>query len=115
MKSVFLAVSICIGIFAAHNLPAAPQTAFLAGVTDAVHPASAEADQPQQFEGIIVSKNGEIFVLRDDVNNTWYHLDDQPAAARHLGKKVLVTGELDTRTNVIRIQSIAETEQPNGR
>ncbi|HXN73432.1 MAG TPA: DUF5818 domain-containing protein [Candidatus Acidoferrales bacterium] len=109
MNSVFLAVSICMGLWAAQGLPARPQPPLLTTATIAIHPISVEEDQPQQFHGVIVSKNGEILVLRDDVNDTWYHLDDQEAAAKHLGKKVLVTGNLDTRTDVIRVQSIAET------
>jgi hypothetical protein len=109
MKSVFLAVTLCIGLCATQGLLARPQSVLLTTATAAIHPTSIEDEQPQKFEGIIVSKNGEIFVLRDDVNDTWYHLDDQQAAAKHLGKKVLVTGILDTRTDVIRVKSIDET------
>ena len=109
MKSVFFAVSICIGLFASQSLPARPQPILPAAPTAAMHSVSVEGSETEQFQGVIVSKNGEIFVLRDDVNNTWYHLDDQEAAAKHVGKKVLVTGNLDTRTDMIRVQSIAET------
>jgi hypothetical protein len=65
-------------------------------------------DQPQKFEGTIVSKNGALFVLRDDVNNVWYHLDDQQKAEKFAGKKVQVIGILDGRVEEIRIQSIQE-------
>ena len=65
-------------------------------------------DQPQKFEGTIVSKNGALFVLRDDVNNVWYHLDDQQKAEKFAGKKVRVIGILDGRVDEIRIQSIQE-------
>lgn len=65
-------------------------------------------DQPQKFEGTIVSKNGALFVLRDDVNNLWYHLDDQQKAGKFAGKKVQVIGILDGRVDEIRIQSIQE-------
>jgi hypothetical protein len=65
-------------------------------------------DQPQKFEGTIVSKNGALFVLRDDVNNVWYHLDDQQKAEKFAGKKVQVIGILDGRVDEIRIQSIQE-------
>jgi Protein of unknown function (DUF5818) len=109
MKTAFLAVIICIGLCATQSLPARPQPVLPTATAAAIHPISGEEDQPQKFEGVIVSKNGEIFVLRDDVNNTWYHLDDQREAGKHLGKKVLVTGNLDTRTDMIRVQSIAET------
>jgi hypothetical protein len=65
-------------------------------------------DQPQKFEGTIVSKNGALFVLRDDLNNVWYHLDDQQKAEKFAGKKVQVIGILDGRVDEIRIQSIQE-------
>jgi hypothetical protein len=109
MKSVLLAVTLCMGLCVAHSLPARAQPGLLTTATSAIHSTSIEDEQPQKFEGIIVSKNGEIFVLRDDVNDTWYHLDDQEAAGKHLGKKVSVTGTLDTRTDVIRVKSIDET------
>jgi hypothetical protein len=43
-------------------------------------------DQPavNTFTGKIVSQNGERFILRDDVNEVWYHLDDQQQAAKFL-------------------------------
>ena len=109
MRNVFLAVSICIGLFATQSSAARPQPALPAAPAATLHSVSVEGSETEQFQGVIVSKNGEILVLRDDVNNTWYHLDDQEAAAKHLGKKVLVTGNLDTRTDMIRVQSIAET------
>jgi Protein of unknown function (DUF5818) len=65
-------------------------------------------DQPQKFEGTIVSKNGELFVLRDDANNVWYHLDDQQKAEKFAGKKVQVIGVLDGHVDEIKIQSIQE-------
>lgn len=65
-------------------------------------------DQPEKFEGTIVSKNGALFVLRDDVNNVWYHLDDQQKAEKFAGKKVQVIGVLDGRVDEIRVQSIQE-------
>ena len=104
MNSVFLAISLVfLGVLAKGTAPAKPQVA-PPPLTTAT-PLSAEA---QQFEGVIVSKNGELYVLRDDANSTWYHLDDQQSAGKHLGKKVLVTGSLDGRTDVIRVQKIEE-------
>lgn len=64
------------------------------------------ADQPQKFVGTIVSMNGERYVLRDDVNDVWYHLDNQQEAAKYLGKKVEVTGTLEGRSDEILVQSI---------
>jgi uncharacterized protein YdeI (BOF family) len=63
-------------------------------------------DQPQKFVGTIVSMNGERYVLRDDANDVWYHLDDQQQAGKYLGKKVEVTGTLDGRADEILVQSI---------
>ena len=65
-------------------------------------------DQPQIHTGTIVSMNGDRFILRDDENNTWYHLDNQQAAASYIGKKVQVMGEIDPATDVIHVQSIQE-------
>jgi hypothetical protein len=58
------------------------------------------------FTGKILSQNGEHFILRDDVNETWYHLDDQQQAGKFLGKNVSVTGVLDPSTDTIRVRSI---------
>jgi hypothetical protein len=60
------------------------------------------------FNGKVLSQNGERFILRDDVNETWYHLDDQKQAGKFLGKNVSVTGVLDQRTDTIRVRSIIE-------
>ncbi len=67
-------------------------------------------DQPAIgiFKGKILSQNGERFILKDDVNETWYHLDDQQQARKFLGKKVSVTGVLDQSTDTIRVHSIFE-------
>ncbi len=67
-------------------------------------------DQPAigVFKGKILSQNGEQFILRDDVNETWYHLDDQQQAGKFLGKIVSVTGVLDQTTDTIRVRSINE-------
>jgi hypothetical protein len=60
------------------------------------------------FTGKILSQNGEQFILRDDANETWYHLDDQKQAGKFLGKIVSVTGVLDQSTDTIRVRSIFE-------
>jgi TonB family protein len=61
------------------------------------------------FSGKIVSQNGVRFVLRDDDNNAWYHLDDQEKAGKLVGKEVVVTGSFDGLTGTIRVRSIAES------
>ncbi len=63
----------------------------------------------QTFSGKIVSQNGVRFVLRDEDNNVWYHLDDQEKAGKLLGRDVLVTGKFDGLTGTIRVQSIVES------
>jgi len=60
------------------------------------------------FAGKIVSLNGSLFILRDDANQVWYHLDDQAAASKFAGKVVNVRGRLDGMTGAIRVQSIEE-------
>ena len=49
-------------------------------------------------------------ILRDDQNDTWYHLDDQKRAAEFLGKKVSITGKLDVTTDFIYVQNIQAQE-----
>jgi Protein of unknown function (DUF5818) len=66
----------------------------------------APPDQRQIRSGIIVSMNGELYILRDDENNTWYHLDDQKTAGSFLGKKVTVIGEVNAATDVIHVERI---------
>jgi hypothetical protein len=69
-------------------------------------------DQPavSTFTGKIVLQNGERFILRDDGNQVWYHLDDQQQAHKFLGKNVLVTGVLDGPTATIRVRTIIEAK-----
>jgi TonB family protein len=66
----------------------------------------------QAFYGKIVSQNAVRFVLRDDDNNVWFHLDDQEKAAKLVGKDVMVTGTFDGLTGTIRVQSIVESPPP---
>ena len=63
----------------------------------------------ETFSGKIVSQNGVRFVLRDDDNYAWYHLDDQENAGKFVGKDVVVTGTFDGLTGTIRVQSIVES------
>jgi hypothetical protein len=62
------------------------------------------------FAGKIVSQNGDRFILRDDVNEVWYHLDDQARAQKYFGKDVLVTGVLDGRSDMIHVRNIVEVK-----
>jgi hypothetical protein len=69
-----------------------------------------DPDQVKTRSGIIVSMNGELFILRDEQNDTWYHLDDQKTAGAFLGKKVRVIGEVDPATDVIHVERIEEAK-----
>jgi hypothetical protein len=63
------------------------------------------------YAGKIVSQNGVRFILRDSVNEVWYHLDDQAQAQKYFGKDVVVTGVLDGRSDMIHVQNIVEANQ----
>jgi len=67
-------------------------------------------DQPaiRAFKGKILSQNGQRFILRDDVNEVWYHLDDQQQAGKFLGKNVVVMGVLDVPIDTIHVHSITD-------
>jgi TonB family protein len=67
-----------------------------------------QQSEAQSFFGRIVSQNGVRFILRDDENNVWYHLDDQEKAAKLFGKVVLVTGAYDGVSGAIHVQNIVE-------
>ncbi|HTS12914.1 MAG TPA: DUF5818 domain-containing protein [Candidatus Limnocylindrales bacterium] len=71
-------------------------------------PAKDDHKQAKTFDGTIASLNGELFILRDDANDTWYHLDDQAQAAKFQGKNVSITGTLDGPTDTIHVQTIRE-------
>jgi uncharacterized protein YdeI (BOF family) len=62
------------------------------------------------FTGKIVSQNGDRFILRDDANEVWYHLDDQQQAGKFLGKTVTVKGVLDGRSAMIHVETIVEAK-----
>jgi outer membrane biosynthesis protein TonB len=96
----------------------AAMSLLLCGALLTCHPAQSKASQDSltqkqaraaTFGGKIVSQNGVRYVLRDDDNNAWYHLDDQEKAGKLVGKDVLVTGTFDGLTGTIRVQSIVES------
>ena len=69
-----------------------------------------KAPEVRTFTGKVLSQNGERFILRDEVNDVWYHLDDQQQAGKFAGKNVLVTGVLDGRTDTIQVREITESK-----
>jgi Protein of unknown function (DUF5818) len=71
---------------------------------------SQNAPAVRTFTGKVLSQNGERFILRDEVNDVWYHLDDQKQAEKFAGKNVLVTGVLDGRTDTIKVREITEAK-----
>ena len=70
------------------------------------HQATLSSTADEHFAGIIVSLNGTRYILRDDANDTWYHLDDQDSAGKFRGKQVTITGTLDGRADMIHVRSI---------
>jgi hypothetical protein len=68
------------------------------------------APEVRTFTGKVLSQNGERFILRDETNDVWYHLDDQQQAEKFAGKNVLVTGVLDGRTDTIQVHEITEAK-----
>ena len=80
--------------------------------TDSLAAVSQPGDEPNvnTFTGKIVSQNGVRYILRDEANDTWYHLDDQQQAGKFLGKTVVVTGTLDGRSDMIHIRNISESK-----
>ncbi len=82
--------------------PEHPQTA------QPAQPANSQAESPQRpamqtFTGTVV-KSGDKFVLR--AGGKEYQLDDQAKAGEFEGKKVIVTGTLDTSSGLIHIVKI---------
>jgi Protein of unknown function (DUF5818) len=70
------------------------------------------ADEPNinTFTGRIVSQNGDRYILRDEANDVWYHLDNQQEAGKFFGKTVVVVGTLDGSTAMIHIRNITESK-----
>ena len=69
---------------------------------------SQDKSEVRTFSGKVVSQNGEHYILRDEANDVWYHLDDQQQAQKFLGKTVQVKGILDVRNDMIRVREITE-------
>jgi hypothetical protein len=67
---------------------------------------SGQKQDVQAFTGEIV-KEGDSFVLKDEISNVTYRLDDQEKAKEHEGKHVRVNGSLDSTTNTIKVSDLA--------
>jgi methionine-rich copper-binding protein CopC len=111
-KNSILAIALSF-LFCAAFLIVGGETTWLHASIVAPSPAQNQAPDESPvntFNGKIMSQNGVRFILRDDSNDTWYHLDDQQQASKYLGKVVQVTGTLDGRTDTIRVRNIAEAK-----
>ena len=75
-----------------------------------MHSQNQSTPEVKTFTGKVLSQNGERFILRDETNDVWYHLDDQQQAGKFAGKNVLVTGVLDGRTDTIQVREITEAK-----
>lgn len=97
---------------AAFLIAGVPSSHFRASAAPTVLLRIQPGDEPAvgTFTGKIVSQNGDRFILRDDANEVWYHLDDQAQAQKYFGKNVVVTGVLDGRSVMIRVRSMAEAK-----
>lgn len=106
---LFLSGAAIIGAATNQNLSNGNLTSASCTLANAASGDDGGASQPQQsFSGVVVSLNGTRFVLRDDDANTWYHLDDQDAVKPYLGKKVIITGTLDARSDMIHVEKISQ-------
>jgi hypothetical protein len=74
---------------------------------EAQMPASGEVttEEAKSFSGIVTKENNAL-TLKDPVTKVSYKLDDPAKAKQYLGKRVKVTGKLDTNRNTILINSI---------
>ncbi|MFZ0581368.1 MAG: DUF5818 domain-containing protein [Candidatus Acidiferrales bacterium] len=97
-------------------IPAASSNSKTAGASPTQQFATQNESQTQSndktevktFSGTIWM-NGDRFVLRDEREKRWYHLDaDQKLIAKFEGKEVKVTGTLDPTTSEIHVQRIEE-------
>lgn len=67
---------------------------------------TSEQTEMKTYSGKISKNNGK-YVLEDLTEKTSYLLDDQKLAKKYEGKTVVVTGTLDSVSNIIHIQKIA--------
>jgi len=96
------------GVRAAHLNPSVNAASSAVAANNAANDNSTavDANRSQTYVGTIALLNGSLYILRDEHNDTWYHLDDQQMPAKYLGKKVAVTGNLDAGANMICVKDI---------
>jgi uncharacterized protein YdeI (BOF family) len=100
MKKSILHVAGALLIFSItpKHLPASMRPRFLQQQT---------REKSKIFSGTII-KNGDKFLLSDAANKLSFVLDDSEKASQFEGKRVKVTGTVDTASNIIHVETIQE-------
>jgi len=65
-----------------------------------------QQQETQSYAGKVSEKHGK-FYLEEARSKTPYQLEGTWSAKRYLGKKVRITGSLDTETNVLHVVTIS--------
>ena len=89
-------------------LPVALSGGLLLGQESQAQPAPSpqhQSESQQQISGKIERSDGGKYVLVDS-SGTMYQLDDQNAAKKFEGKKVTVSGSVDTNSSTIHVERI---------
>jgi len=68
--------------------------------------AQQQSQSDQQVTGKIVKSNDGKYVLAES-SGTTYQLDDQDSAKKYEGKKVMVTGSVDSSSSTIHVTHIS--------
>jgi uncharacterized protein YdeI (BOF family) len=68
--------------------------------------AQQQSQSDQQVTGKIVKSNDDGKYVLVDSSGTMYQLDDQNSAKKYEGKKVMVTGSLDSSSSTIHVTRI---------
>lgn len=110
MKKVLLQISLAVALLVGMIALAKPGTAQHTGKPQeptAAASAQSEMQTPEakDFTGTIV-KDGKKFVLKGNVTNMIYQLNDQDKAKQFEGKEVRVTGKLATTGDLVYVENI---------
>ncbi len=109
MAPFWLGLALLIAGGLVNQMQAAPFTHFANGSFIALNQPADESNV-NTFTGKIVSQNGDRYILRDEANDVWYHLDNQQEAGKFFGKTVVVVGTLDGNTAMIHVRNITESK-----
>ena len=102
MKKLLLSVAGMMVVFTF-----APKTTYSAQPLPTALRTQAAPQKTKIFSGTII-KSGEGYVLSDAASKLSFALDDAEQASHYEGKKVKVTGTVDTANNVIHVETIQE-------